>query len=241
MAVNNFNLGARARQPLGNGVALRIMPLGASITYGLTSPDGNGYRQALRAQLVAGGNKVNMIGTRQHGTMRDNDVEGYSGFRIDQVRAKAAAPGAVPRWKPNVVLINAGTNDAAQNHSVPTAGQRMEAMIDDVQATSPRAVVVLSTLLVNRGPATERNVGAINAQFAALAARLRARGRRVVLADMHGDDGPQLADLVDGTHPTEVGYRKMANVWLKGLVAASDAGFLEAPEPLPGVPDDGGS
>jgi hypothetical protein len=65
------------------------MPLGASITYGLKSSDGNGYRKALRDQIVAYGNDVNMVGSRRNGSMEDNDVEGWPGYVIDQVQAKA--------------------------------------------------------------------------------------------------------------------------------------------------------
>ncbi|KAL2022828.1 hypothetical protein VTK56DRAFT_4359 [Thermocarpiscus australiensis] len=239
VAVNHFNLGARALQPLGDGVALRIMPLGASITWGQASSDGNGYRAELRAQLTAAGNPVNMVGSRQAGTMRDNDVEGWPGYRIEQVHARATANGSVPRWRPNVVLVNAGTNDALQNYDVGSAGVRMEALIRDLYAMSPRAVVILSTLVPNGDSAAEKNVLAINSQFGDLARKLRGQGRRLVLVDMHGDAGPSLSDLADGTHPNDVGYRKMANVWMTGLVSASDAGWLQPPEPIPGVPDDG--
>jgi hypothetical protein len=43
---------------------LRILPLGAS--------DGNGYRKLLRQQLRWKGWKVNMVGTKNDGTMSDN-------------------------------------------------------------------------------------------------------------------------------------------------------------------------
>ena len=85
---------------------LRILCLGASITYGYASPDGNGYRYALRGRLVAGGNDVNMVGSRSAGNMSDNQVEAYPGLRIAQVAAKAG-PGL--RDKPNVVLIFLGS------------------------------------------------------------------------------------------------------------------------------------
>lgn len=219
------------------------MPLGASITYGQGSSDGNGYRGVLRARLIAGyhGNAVNMVGSRRAGTMRDSDVEGWPGFRIAEVHAKARA--SVPAWKPNVVLVNAGTNDATQGWSVGSAGQRMEDMIRDLWAMSPRAVVVLSTLLVNtKNAESARNVAAINRQFGEVVKRLgggKQEGKRIVLVDMQGEDGPGREDLADDTHPNDEGYRKMANVWMKGLVAASDAGWLQAPEPVEGVPDDG--
>lgn len=53
---------------------LRILPLGASITFGkddTKSSTGNGYRKFLRDQLRYDGWQVNMVGTLSHGTMRD--------------------------------------------------------------------------------------------------------------------------------------------------------------------------
>lgn len=52
--------------------ALRTLPLGASITWGYKSPDGNGYREFLRNNMTAAGWEVNMIGSLHHGSMSDN-------------------------------------------------------------------------------------------------------------------------------------------------------------------------
>jgi hypothetical protein len=43
---------------------LRIMPLGASITYGLKSTPEDGYRKSLREHMVSLGHKVNMVGSQ---------------------------------------------------------------------------------------------------------------------------------------------------------------------------------
>lgn len=50
---------------------LRVMPLGASITQGQASTDGNGYRKWLREQLRWKGWKVNMVGSKMDGNMAD--------------------------------------------------------------------------------------------------------------------------------------------------------------------------
>lgn len=50
---------------------LRVMPLGASITEGVKSTDGNGYRKWLRSQLRWKGWNVNMVGSKQNGNMAD--------------------------------------------------------------------------------------------------------------------------------------------------------------------------
>ena len=50
---------------------LRVMPLGASITEGVASSDGNGYRKWIRDALRYNGWQVNMVGSKQNGNMRD--------------------------------------------------------------------------------------------------------------------------------------------------------------------------
>lgn len=52
--------------------ALRVLPLGASITMGYKSEDGNGYRKWIRQQLRYAGWEVDMVGTMKSGTMHDN-------------------------------------------------------------------------------------------------------------------------------------------------------------------------
>lgn len=66
--VSDVALQARDTKPF----PLRILPLGASITMGYKSPDGNGYRKWLRQQLRYAGWEVDMIGTMKNGTMHDN-------------------------------------------------------------------------------------------------------------------------------------------------------------------------
>ncbi|KAK2000965.1 GDSL-like Lipase/Acylhydrolase [Colletotrichum falcatum] len=216
---------------VGGNVSLRIMPLGASITYGEKSTDGNGYRKALRDLLVADGNPVDMVGSHPNGTMADNDNEGWPGFRIDQVLAKAEV--SVPETLPNLVLVNAGTNDCAQAYDTAGAGARMLALLEFLWSASPRATAVLSTLLPNGNNATEACVLRVNEQYRALVAQQQALSKKIALADMHTDKGPLASDLVDGTHPDDAGYVKMADIWFASIKDAASRGWLESPQPLP--------
>ncbi|KAI1112294.1 carbohydrate esterase family 3 protein [Nemania sp. NC0429] len=224
-----------------NGLWLRIMPLGASITYGVLSNDGNGYRDFLATQLINNGNPVNMVGSRRNGTMEDNDNEGWPGDIISEVHDKAIS--ATPKYKPNIVLINVGTNDCSGNVSISTAGKRISSLIDDVYKGSSRTTVILSTLLVRSEKKYQDCVLDVNSQFKTVAATQKANGRRLVLVDMQPPAGPTTAELVDGIHPTSAGYNKMATIWFKGIQAASTAGFLQEKENIPGnadgVPDRG--
>jgi hypothetical protein len=61
---------------ISNGVNLRILPLGDSITYGAGSSDGNGYRLALQNMLS--GNNVQYVGSQHSGSMANNSNEGHA-------------------------------------------------------------------------------------------------------------------------------------------------------------------
>lgn len=224
------------------------MPLGASITFGFLSTDGNGYREDLLGLLQRGGNQdVSYVGSRNNGTMAENAVEGWPGFRIDQVLTKAQV--SVPKFVPNVVLLNVGTNDCVQDfnldnttkqlQSQPTLtadpsfgiGSRLRLMIEDIFGMSPNATVVLSTLILNKDPAVNAHVDDANAQYREVAAALQADGRRVVLADMGASaGGPNASTMADRTHPNDVGYALMANRWYAALQEAGNKGLIVAPD-----------
>ncbi|CAN8101978.1 unnamed protein product [Discula destructiva] len=229
---------------IANNTMLRTMPLGASITYGWLSTDGNGYREVLRELLARGGNTaVTYVGSRHNGTMTDNAVEGWPGYRIDQVWPKARA--SVPSCQPNLILLNVGTNDCAQNWNInattkqstananftanPTdgVGSRLRMLVDDLFVWAPNTTVVISTLIYNKAPLTNARVNTANRQFRAVAATLRAEGKHVVLADMSAEaGGPNMMTMTDRTHPNDVGYAMMANKWYEAIAEAGKAGFI---------------
>ncbi|KAL1835601.1 hypothetical protein VTJ49DRAFT_6345 [Mycothermus thermophilus] len=156
--------------------------------------------------------------------MKDSDVEGWSGYRVDQIDTRARV--VVPLLKPNVVLINAGTNDATQNFHVATTGDRMRSMINFIFDTSPGVCVFLSTLLPNTINPT--NVASINTQYRALVQEFANNGKKIVLVEF--DDGwMTTADVPDGTHPHDAGYRKMAAKWAQAIRKAEADGLLSAP------------
>ncbi|KFX87900.1 hypothetical protein V490_07963 [Pseudogymnoascus sp. VKM F-3557] len=217
------------------------MPLGASITAGEHEPsddlDKNGYRKYLRDKLRFEGWKVNMVGNFNRGNMNDNDHEGVSGDRVSQVNARAQQ--SVLAWLPNVILINAGTNDATQDGAVePVSGTkaRMREMIDGIFSHVPNAVVVLSTLIPNG--INQGNVNLINDQYRELYRQyipLDSNGNepanpafKVVLADM-ADGFINGGDIHDGTHPTVEGEKKMAAVWDWAIGKANEKGWITKP------------
>jgi lysophospholipase L1-like esterase len=203
------------------------MPLGASVTFGVGSSTGNSYRRDLRDLLVAANQTVNMVGTRKDGDFTDNDVEATSGFVISQIAAAAAT--AVPKLLPNLVLIDAGTNNCNRGGTVPNAGANVTAMIDDILSQSPGVTAILATILVNPVAAQDSCRVDINKQYTALVAQLQAARARVLLVDMRSPEGPTTTDLADGRHPNDAGYKKMANIWFAGIQQAISQGLITAP------------
>jgi lysophospholipase L1-like esterase len=159
--------------------------------------------------------------------MADPDNEGFPGLRIEEVLTHAQAD--VPNYLPNLYTINLGTNDASQDFDLPNAGGRMGSLLDFLWSATPDATVILSTLIINLDANVDSRAQAINAQYTDLANRLSGDGRRIVLADMHGADGPQTGDMSDATHPNDNGFRLMSNIWARAIQQAADSGFLQPP------------
>ncbi|KAI8949219.1 carbohydrate esterase family 3 protein [Xylaria longipes] len=227
--------------PLSGGVPLRVMFLGASVTRGAVSVGNLGYRSPLRDRLAALGNPVNFVGSQRVGAFKDNDLEAYPGNRIDQVHDHASH--IVPKTKPNVFVLHVGSNDCLQKHDTGNAGTRMRTLIDYLFKASPRATVIMSSLLTNTVPDKEPCILDLNIQIRKLASALQREGRPVVFAEMHYEQGlpdrPVPADISsDGTHPFDHGYRLMADIFFSAFLEADRRGFLRTPEGNK-VPGDG--
>ncbi|OQV02355.1 hypothetical protein CLAIMM_07568 isoform 2 [Cladophialophora immunda] len=205
-------------------IALRLMPLGGSVTYGQGSTDGNGYRGHLRQLLLLNGYEIDMVGSRKAGSMENNENEGWRGYRIDQILAKAEK--SLLTHMPNVFTVNAGSNDCIQDFEIDGAGERIRKMLETLWGRCPDAIIILSTLLMTAHGSTEQRVLRVNAQLANLVEKHLNTHRKIVLADMHGATGPQLCDFVDGIHPNDIGYQKMASIWYQGIQEAVTRGFL---------------
>ncbi|EEU44979.1 uncharacterized protein NECHADRAFT_122845 [Fusarium vanettenii 77-13-4] len=203
---------------------LRLMPVGGSVTYGVGSSDGNGYRQFLGDMLRADGYQVQFVGSRRSGSMDDSDNEGWRGCRIDQIDSKARK--CVPTLLPQVLAVNAGSNDCIQDFRMETLGLRMDDMLEFFWRTNPSSVVILSTLLVNIDKDINSRVMRANDQFRQLVELKARKGEKLVLADMNSPQGPQLNDLVDGIHPNDHGYKKMATIWFNAVRRAYEKGFI---------------
>lgn len=225
---------------------LRIMLIGDSITEGSEG----GYRAPLFQKISRSIGMPNFVGRRNSRAtdpagLPDNDHEGYSAYRIDEIASGEGFWGAPPietrlsDWEPAVVTLHAGTNDAQQNYhfqgdaalGIPSAIDRLDNLVSRIVAHNPAIHILVAQIIPANAPASPRTityVERLNAQIPAMVAAHQAAGHRVSLVDMYT---PMRAyPNPDGIHPSAEGSAVMAEVWFRGLKALGV---------LPGNPDPG--
>src|SRR3954447_19861671 len=216
---------ASAARAAAAPTALRLMPLGDSSTWGVGSPSGNSYRGFLGNQLAADGHTLDFVGSGRGGTMPDPDNEGHSGWRIDQIAG--IADSVLARYRPNVVTLEIGTNDLNGNYQIPTAPDRLRALIDRITDDVPDVTVLVGTVIVSTSGTEEANRPAFNAKLPGIVQAEQAAGKHVRLVDM---GALTRADLADSLHPNDSGYSKMADAFDAGVQAADAAGWIKPPD-----------
>jgi lysophospholipase L1-like esterase len=148
------------------------------------------------------------------------------------------------RYKPNVVLINAGTNDCRLNNHISTAGDRMRSLIEGflhAGDTDTGPLIVLSTLLPSGQRRTAKNVPLVNNQYRDLVQAMRKEGVSIILAEMNSEDSDikypedyMIDGRVDSTHPNDRGYEKMARIWYEAIVDAAGQDLIPRPVAIEG-------
>lgn len=211
--------------------AVKIMPLGASLTE--ASVGHAGYRFFLWNQLkLAGYSDVDFVGGRSGVSGGsplysnfDQDHEGHSGFRADEIAENVAAWATAN--PPDVVLLHAGTNDILQNQSVESTADDLRAVIDNLRTVVPGVTVIISQVIP--GITYPDQYPLLNELIAVLASEKSTEASRVIAVDQYSGIDPA-NDLYDGVHPNESGERKVAGQFFTAL-----QNILPAPAPQPGV------
>jgi len=215
---------------------LRVMPLGDSITWGVGSSSGNGYRGPLWNQLAADGHPLDFVGTVRNGSMSDPDNEGHSGYRINEIAALADA--SLTRYRPNVVTLHIGTNDLIGASGADAAIAELRSLVDRITTDVPDATVLVASLVVSTNSSEEQWRGTYNQAIPQIVSDAQAAGKRVAFVDM---SSLTPADLDDPLHPNDAGYQKMADAFHRGIRAADSAGWLKNPAPAPARVESGTS
>ena len=121
--------------------------------------------------------------------------------------------------------------EEASEYPIEKIGKRMYKLIEHLYDEIPGVTIVLSTLIPNAKPdADERIQKIVNPQYERLVKNLQVRQDRIVLADLY--PVVDVEDLVDGTHPNDKGYEKLAQAWAEAIAEAGRKGLLVKPQGL---------
>ena len=220
---------------------VKIMPLGDSITDSYNGrpdlfPAGRpSYRYRLWNKLTEAGFGVNFVGGQYGddgepvGYSFDQDHEGHSGWRADQVLPYVE--GWARAVLPDVVLLHLGTNDVFQSDGDDAAGyvdtttnaqtiNELSQIIDKLRLANPKVKVLLAAIIP--GYKYKLQTQDLNGRISTLAAQKNTSTSRVYLVDQwEGFDAS--TDTYDGVHPNGTGEYKMAERWYPTLVDALTA------------------
>ncbi|WP_449476119.1 FG-GAP-like repeat-containing protein [Streptomyces abikoensis] len=201
---------------------LAVMPLGDSITRGVGSSNGSGYRAGLWNQLAPHANKLDLVGSENHGALPDADHEGHSGWKISGIAANIDQ--WLPAAAPNVVLLHIGTNDLHDDYHPETAPRRLGELVDKITSQAPDVTVLVSSLVPSADAATQERIEQFNAVLPQLVSERRGKGRHVGYVDM---GAVTTNDLADDLHPKDSGYVKMADAFSNGIARAAEDGWIQ--------------
>ncbi len=192
------------------GQALRLMPLGDSITDGEGSADHGGYRTALDRRLVAAGFRVTFVGSRRAGPPGPAAAnEGHPGWTIARLTARVT--GWLTTARPDVVLLHTGTNDINTDAAAAAAPARLAGLLGRIAAARPAAQIFVAEIVGSSHDDRQHRIDGYNAAVVRLVA---AGPPNVHLVDQSGITALRLRD---GRHPDDAGYAQMAANWTAAL------------------------
>jgi len=186
----------------------KIMPLGDSITESVTTFAS--YRYWLWKSLEQAGYDVDFVGSRTGvllGPPRfedfDQDHEGHTGFRTDQILAQVH--GWAEDADPDIVLIHLGTNDLWQGRAPEDVLDDIRSVIGELRDVNPEVVILLAKII----PSTAFEVRPLNRGLHRIAVELwRPRSPVHSVDQWYGFKASM--DTWDGVHPDEDGEKKIA-------------------------------
>ena len=209
---------------------ITIMPLGDSITAGeetssLPPEKMYGYRKELFNHLTTSGYDIDFVGSLESGSFIENQHEGHSGWRDDQIADDVY--GFLNDHPADIILLHIGTNELNTN---PSDVEDILNEIDRWETDNGKTVLVILAKIINReghvcpAPSTTTT---FNSNVEAMA--LSRSDDRLVLVDMECSAGLNyLSDMADFVHPNPTGYAKMADQWftdgLLYILPMADAG-----------------
>src|ERR1044071_1791752 len=207
---------------------VRIMPLGDSITAGPGC-----WRAKLWNRLqTTGYTNIDFVGTQSDGGgcnpgySYDFDHEGHGGFAATGIANNNQLPPWLAAARADIVIMHLGTNDMWGGF-IPLADKltAFTKLVGQMRAQNPAMKIIVAKIIPMAASACSTcpaDVVALNNAIPGWAAGLTTAQSPITVADLWtGFDAT--ADTVDGVHPNDGGFQKMANAWYPALTQALGA------------------
>jgi len=208
-----------------HGQAVKIMPLGDSLTSGHRGYIS--YRYDLWFDLIDAGFDVDFVGNRQNIyrdtnpdwypdlTKEDQDHEGWSGYRTAEL--VGVATDSSSKHQPDIVLLLAGVNDiwGQGEFGVTSARAGLRDIIGGIRSNVPGVTILLGLM----HPYDDKNaefIEPLNDAIATVASDLDTTGSPVILVNHY--TGFDIGSMThDGLHHNRVGEAWIAENWFDAL------------------------
>jgi len=210
--------------------AVRIMPLGDSITYDNRKGDTRSigerisYRYTLYKLLNSAGYAFDFVGSENAGNnyLSDemDDNAGFPGWTDAQLAVLISTgcklrdslritPGPYLETYPaDIILLHIGTN------SLDASPDDVENILDNIRISDPNVVIFVARI-IDRYPHSDLTTTFNDNVEAMVTARADSR---IMMVDMENGAGIDYStDMADDLHPNQFGYDKMAELWFEHL------------------------
>ena len=192
----------------------KIMPLGNSITMGISSNyPYTGYRDDLYNLLINDGLNFDFVGSLQNGDpfQFDVDHEGHSGCRAQDINAN------INVWlndsSPNVVLLHIGTNDISANESNQDNINEIESIINKIYNYNSQTTILLCSIIPRKDDKNNKTIE-LNVLINQLVNQKIGEGYNIYYVDQYSaftsNGNWQNEYMSDYLHPNDDGYYLMA-------------------------------
>jgi lysophospholipase L1-like esterase len=228
---------------VAQGTAIRIMPLGDSITWGVDpdDPDSVGYRDSLYQQLITAGYNIDFVGSLVGGSI-DPDHEGHprwTAYHPSPSGGTGSLLDTLPQFltnnPPDIILLHIGTNDLSSASDFDWGTDLADEVVGllDTIYDFDNNITTIVAKIIDRNDLENRHLRTMNFNDTLeikIDSLLGTRNQNIIIVDMYtalglyyGTSDGSNPNFTYGIgslytlHPNTTGYGVMADLWFDSL------------------------